>query len=536
MTSLRPAVLAIIFCAAAYACKTDTVTETQAPRLPYIDVVEAYDELFVDVQMGGVFPDSKTFVDMVPGEAPADILAAYRAERDVAGFDLATFVKAHFEVAPADARVFSSDPTLDLDKHIERLWGFLRREQEDQVRGGTLLPLPYDYIVPGGRFREIYYWDSYFTMQGLLADHRVSDARNMVDNMAYLIETYGFIPNGNRSYYLSRSQPPFFAPMVALLAEEEGGDTTLIKYLPTLRKEYDFWMRGSESLTRAGDVELRVARLPDGLIVNRFHDNYARPRPEGYHEDSTLARDSGREAAELYEDLRAACESGWDFSSRWLADPEDLGTIRTGDIAPVDLNSLMYFMEQLLAKAYGLNGDDVREAALAKRAYERRRAILTAFWSERDGAFVDYDLTADAPTGRLTLAMTYPLYFGIASEEQAASVAEVLERDFLRPGGLVSTLIDVEQQWDAPNGWAPLQWMAIRGLRDYGHSELAREIAQRWLAGGKRTYARTGKVVEKYNVADTSLLAGGGEYPNQDGFGWSNGIFARIISDYPELQ
>ena len=535
MTAFRIPAMVVATALAAAACKTDTVIDT-TPPLPYIDVVEAYEELFVDVQMGGVFPDSKTFVDMVPVGEPADIVAKYREERSAADFDLGTFVKTHFTVPPADARVFSSDPTLNLDKHIERLWAFLRREEEDQVRGGTLLPLPHDYIVPGGRFREIYYWDSYFTMQGLLADHRVSDARNMVDNMAYLIDTYGFIPNGNRSYYLSRSQPPFFAPMVALLAAEDGGDATLLQYLPTLQKEYDFWMRGADDLTAAGEVSLRVARLKDGLTVNRFHDNYARPRPEGYHEDSTLAANSDREPAELYEDLRAACESGWDFSSRWLTDPDDLGTIRTGDIAPVDLNSLMYFMEEVLAKAYGLDGDTASETDYAKRAYERRRALLTKFWSDADGTFMDYDLVADGPTEHRTLAMVYPLYFGIATEEQAASVAEVIKRDFLMPGGLVTTLNDVEQQWDAPNGWAPLQWMAIKGLRDYGHADLAREIAQRWLTGGKRTYAREGKVVEKYNVADTSVLASGGEYPNQDGFGWSNGIFAKIIADYPELQ
>ena len=535
MSVSRTAAAAAVLCVLAQACKTDPVTQTSATSdLPFVDVVDAYGELFVDVQMSGIFPDSKTFVDMVPVGTPHEILAAYREARDGEGFDLGAFVDAHFTVAPADARVFASDPTLNLDKHIERLWGFLRREEEDQVRGSTLLPLPHDYIVPGGRFREVYYWDSYFTMLGLLADHRVREARNMVDNFAYLIDAYGFIPNGNRSYYLSRSQPPFFAPMVGLLAGEEG-DSVLLRHLPTIRREYDFWMRGAGDVGE-GERALRVANLGDGLLVNRYHDDHARPRPEGYHEDSTLARESGREPAELYEDLRAACESGWDFSSRWLADAGDLGTIRTGRIAPVDLNCLMHFMEELLARGYGLAGDPEAETDFSKRAYERRRAVLAKCWDEAAGTFVDYDLETEAPTPHRTLAMVFPLYFGLATEEQAASVAEVIERDFLRPGGVVTSLSTSGQQWDAPNGWAPLQWMTIKGLRDYGHTELAREIARRWLRNGKKVYANTGKVVEKYNVVDTALQAGGGEYPNQDGFGWSNGVFARIISDYPEFQ
>ncbi len=532
--------MSVALALAVCACRTDlkavkpTNPQASSPTERYIDAVEAYGELFVDVQMSRIFADSKTFVDMVPSVSVDSVMSSYRRGKAQEGFDLATFVKTHFKIPDVDSRVFVSDASLDLDKHIERLWGFLAREEENQARGGTLLPLPYDYIVPGGRFREIYYWDSYFTMQGLLADGRTVDARNMVDNFAYLINTYGFIPNGNRSYYLSRSQPPFFAPMVALLAKSQG-DSVLLKYLPALEREHEFWMLGLDEVTKPGDAHLRVAQIDGGFTVNRYFDNEPRPRPEGYVEDSLLTRETSRPPADLYNDLRAACESGWDFSSRWFADPQELSTIRTTHIAPVDLNSLLYFQEDLIAKAYELRGDATQEAAYAKLAYERRRAILTKFYSESEGYFMDYDLETERTTPALTLAGVYPLYFQIATEEQAAAVADVIRKRFLRPGGLVTSLEKTGQQWDAPNGWPPLQWMAIDGLRKYGHDELAREIAKRWLAGGRKVYANTGKVVEKYNVVDTTIIAGGGEYPNQDGFGWSNGVFARLIAEYPDL-
>ena len=509
----------------------------QPPVALELDVLhpsEAFGELFVAVQMGEVFEDSKTFVDMVPRKTPEVVMNAYEARRDADTFDVGLFVAEYFQPPKMYARDFASDPSLNLDEHIERLWPILTRD-EDEQSGGSLIALPNDYVVPGGRFREVYYWDSYFTMLGLLVDGQEDYAARMVDNFAYLIDAVGFVPNGNRSYYLSRSQPPFFAPMVALLAERRG-DRVLLDYLPQLEREYAFWMRGAEGLTARGQRELRAARIAGDFVVNRYYDEDPRPRPEGYAEDSTLAaRHPEREPADLYRDLRAAAESGWDFSSRWLVDPDDLGTIRTTAIAPVDLNALLYALEDLLARAYDLAGDTEAQQRYARASYERRRALLAKFWDPRQRWFMDYDLEAGKPTAEATLAGLFPLYFGIATEEQAAAVAERLEADFLRDGGLVTTLRTAGQQWDAPNGWAPLHWVAIKGLRDYGHDELAREVARRWLAAGRRVYRETGKIVEKYNVVDTTLLAGGGEYENQDGFGWSNGVFARIIEDYPEL-
>ena len=522
----------------AFACVTDgpvpeapMITEAGAS---YINPADAFGELFTAVQLGGIFEDSKTFGDMTPLSEPEAVLEAYAKTKDEPGFDLRAFVDEHFAPAKLYAKDFASDPSLDLDKHIERLWPVLTRDEEKQG-GGSLIPLPNDYVVPGGRFREVYYWDSYFTMLGLLVDGQREYATRMVDNFAWLVDEIGHIPNGNRSYYLSRSQPPFFAPMVGLLAEE-GGDSVLTRYLPQLEQEYAWWMRGEAALAEAGDDSLRVAKVRDGFTLNRYFDERPRPRPEGFKEDSlTAAEHPERELQQLYTDLRAGAESGWDYSSRWFADGADIGTIRTTRIAAVDLNSLLYYLEDLLAQIHGRLGNATEEQDYAKRAYERRRAVITVFYDDDLRWFGDYDLDTDRTTGEATLAGMYPLFFGLATQEQADAVAERLEQDFLKAGGVVTSLRESGEQWDAPNGWPPLQWLTIAGLRRYGHDALAKEVAKRWLNAGRKVYAQTGKVVEKYNVMDTTVLAGGGEYPNQDGFGWSNGVFARIIEDYPDL-
>ena len=234
--------------------------------------------------------------------------------------------------------------------HIDRLWPVLTRAPAPAVKYSSRLPLPHRYVVPGGRFTEMYYWDSYFTMLGLQASGSHELLRQMCDNFAFLVERYGHIPNGNRSYYLSRSQPPFFAPMVGLLVDQQGA-SAYSRYLAALQKEYDFWMEGSERLS-VGQPHRRVVRLSDDAILNRYWDDRATPREESYREDVATANAIQRPKEEVYRNLRAAAESGWDFSSRWLADGKTLASIRTVDLIPVDLNSVLYRLEQTLASAY----------------------------------------------------------------------------------------------------------------------------------------------------------------------------------------
>jgi alpha,alpha-trehalase len=487
--------------------------------------------LFEAVQLAGVFPDSKTFVDCTPRRNPAAIMHAYAAEKDSAGFSLARFVRRHFDLPPDFASGFRAEAGRSIEQHIEALWPVLSRQPSRQTdSGGSLIELPFPYIVPGGRFGEIYYWDSYFTMLGLQAAGRLDMVEHMVDNFTFLIDRFGFIPNGNRTYFLSRSQPPFYALMVALLLKEKGAELQEL-YLAYLEDEYAFWMRGSKQASRDRQPVRRVVPLPDGSLLNRYWDDAPKPRQESYKEDVELAEQAGREPEGLFRDVRAACESGWDFSARWFRDGGGLAAIRTTELLPVDLNALLYFLESFIAKGYHELKDTPKSSYYHLQAGRRKAALLKYCWDAASGYFLDYDFVRQERTGIPSLATVFPLFFNMATHEQASSVAHKLERHFLKAGGLVSTLLYSGQQWDAPNGWAPLQWMAIRGLRNYGFAELAEEIKRRWIALNLRVYENTGKMVEKYNVEDMSLLAGGGEYPVQDGFGWSNGVLLRLLKE-----
>jgi alpha,alpha-trehalase len=491
---------------------------------------QLFGPLFEAVQMSGIFPDSKTFVDCIPKHSPDEILGAYQKECSKNSFDLQTFVNQHFKKPTPPTTNFKADSSRPIEDHINLLWDVLKRDADEAVPGSSLIPLPHPYIVPGGRFGEIYYWDSYFTMLGLQAAGRTDMIRHMVDNFSFLIKTIGFVPNGNRTYFLGRSQPPFYSLMVSLLAEELGDDS-LVQYLPYLEREYNFWMDSYEDLTAENPATLRVVRIEDGVFLNRYWDNRPMPREESWREDVELAHASGREPAQLYRDLRAGCESGWDFSTRWFRDGRSLATIRTTEILPVDLNALLYHHEQTLARAHQLAGNDNEHRFFEKRAANRLAALSGLCWDAREGWFQDFDFIIKRRTGIASLATMFPLFFNMANSEQAYRTANFVEMNLLRSGGVVTTPNRSGQQWDAPNGWAPLQWVTITGLRNYGFDLPAEMIRSRWIDLNQKVYLNTGKMMEKYNVEDLSLSAGGGEYPVQDGFGWSNGVLLKLLSE-----
>ncbi len=490
--------------------------------------------LFHDVQVSGLFSDSKTFTDARALLSPAEIVAWYDASRGSAGFSLQAFVNRHFELPQPVGEGFQADTSRAMEEHIRALWPVLTRAADTTGAHSSLIPLPNPYVVPGGRFREVYYWDSYFTMLGLVESGRTDLISSMLDNFAHLTRTIGHVPNGTRTYYLSRSQPPFLAAMVGLYAQATDS-TRALRYLDALEVEHEFWMDGAEGL-EPGEAYRRVVRLSDGSVLNRYWDDRPEPRPESYREDYELGGTlpEARRAA-FYRDVRAAAESGWDFSSRWMRDPSDLRTLETTELTPVDLNSLLYHAERTIA-AFRVFRGDPGDAEVAERfalaAERRRRALLAAAFDPDSGFFYDVRWrSGQRVIDRPTMAAAAVLYFGLATPDQGRAIAARLERDFLEPGGFVTTLVASGQQWDSPNGWPPLQWLAIQGVRRYGRSDLAVTARDRWLALNRRTYRSTGKMLEKYDVVDLSRPAGGGEYPTQDGFGWTNGVALALSAE-----
>ncbi|CAF1056103.1 unnamed protein product, partial [Adineta ricciae] len=467
---------------------TISLTKTQSP-----DVL--YDELFSAVQTQRVFSDSKTFCDVVPRAlTPNEILDLYRQQFNEPNFNLTSFVYEHF-ILPNTTTIVHDKWTIE--QHCHNLWSLLTRTTKEE-KFSSFIDVPHPFVVPGGRFREFYYWDTYFTMLGLVRSNKIDSINNMLDNFAFLINRIGLIPNGNRYYYQGRSQPPFFSLMTELANQTS-------KYKNELEREYAFWMTK------------RNITLDDGAVLNRYYDDENGPRPEAYFEDQETAKKAG--STDVYVHLRAGAESGWDFSSRWMDDENNLSTIKTANILPVDLNCLLYHLEITLGKQ--------------AEAERRRQAIHKYMWSSELQFFTDYNHVLKKPTNRLTLAALFPLWLDVSTKEQGEFVARKVERSFLHDGGVVTTLSNSStQQWDSPNGWAPLQFVTYRAiLKVSGYETLARTIRHRWMTLNERVFSETGKMMEKYDVVNTHKPGGGGEYENQDGFGWTNGVYLEMLHD-----
>lgn len=499
---------------------------------------ELYGELFAAVQLNHVFTDQKAFADAVPKKSPAAIVHEYEERKEDSKLDLKTFVLERFSLTPA--KEATPPRGLTLTEHIEWLWPRLTREITTVPEGSSLLALPKPYVVPGGRYQELYYWDSYFTMVGLAKSGQTELVHSMLDDFAYELDRYGRIPNGSRSYQLSRSQPPFFAAMVELVAELEG-EGVYTRYLPQLQREHAFWMAGASEL-QPGSAERRVVRLPDGTLLNRYWDDRDTPRPEAYANDvATAAEDESRQPAEIYRELRAAAESGWDFSSRWLADGKTLHTIQTTSYLPIDLNSLLYRLEKVIAHACQQARDQACVDSFTKYAQQRAAAIDRYLWNDAGYYYTDYNWKRAQAADAVTAAVAFALFAGVATPERAEQTAKALER-LLAPGGLLTSARNTSEQWDAPNGWAPLVWIAVDGLRRYQQHDLAREIGTRFLRRVQALFAAEGKLVEKYDVQSEEVRGGGGgEYPLQDGFGWTNAVTLKLLELYdpqpaPALQ
>ena len=483
----------------AHAASPPAVASPLYPASP----AELYGALFEQVQMRRVFAESKIFVDATPKRPAAEILRDYLAGAAAGKFvkveALRSFVLANFTLAEEAGAILSQSSS-----------------GAAAVDASSLLELPAPDLFAGAWAGELHYRDSYFALLGAKEAGQQQLVDSMVDHFVLLVERFGHVPSGNRSYYLSRSQPPFLYLMVELAAATNRG--TQRSRLQALRTEHAFWMSGS-----------RVVNMPDGTPLNRYWDERATPREEAFREDNLLVNGSPRAAAQVWRDVRAAAESGWEFSSRWFADGKNLVTIDTTNVVPVDLNSLLYGLERSIAaqcRAAHNRACTERFEALAER---RRSAIERYLWDPVSGYYTDWDLRLARPRAALTAAALFPLFTGVASPEHGHAMARVTEKQLLAPGGLRTTLVKSGQPWDAPHGWAPLQWVAFDGLRRYDESALAQTIAERFLAGVQHESAGSGKWVGTYNV-ETPVAAGVRESPLPDGFGGAHGVARAMLA------
>lgn len=504
-----------------------TKTNYNTQTLQKKDYIQLSGALFEDIQLSRIFPDSKTFVDSIPRIPPHEIKKRYDNSKNKSDFDLEKFVLEHFSIPQvhesSQQTTEGAQPKLSLEQYIKNLWSNLMRTPDPQIPGSTLIPLKHNYIVPGGRFREIYYWDSYFTSRGLILSGKQNTIIDLCENFIDQINQFGHIPNGNRIYFLSRSQPPYLTKLIDLL--EKNNIPKYQKFIRAAIEEYEFWMKGKQELNQPGDATNHVVMMPDLSILNRFYDFDNIPREEAYIEDYTDSKNiAEKERSTFYQNIRSGAESGWDFSSRWFADLKNMQTINTTDIVPVDLNCLLYFIENKIAHWYHQQGNNSKAQEFTRYADARKDAISKYLWSEEEGFFFDYNFKKNTITSCWSLAGVTPLTEGIATQKQAGHVARHLQNKFLHPGGLTTSLHATGQQWDHPNGWAPLQLLAVEGLEKYGIDKLALEIKKRWVRTCDNIYRQTGNIFEKIDVQNPQKQAQGGEYEVQTGFGWTNGV------------
>ncbi len=404
-----------------------------------------------------------------------------------------------------------------------------------------LLYLPHPYVVPGGRFNEMYGWDSYFTQVGLARDGEFELARNMVDNFLYQIEHYGKILNANRSYYLTRSQPPFLTQMILLSYRHSRDIEWLRGTLPAIESYYRYWTTGPHLVAETG--------------LSTYHDSGAGPAPEvvaserdesgkthydrvreyyrthkitEYDVNEYYEEKADRLTELFYKGDRAMRESGFDPSNRF--GPFSVDIINYN---PVCLNSLLYLMEIDTAEILRTLERPREAEAWARRAAKRRAQINRLMWDEKDGLYYDYNFRKKGVRRYPFVTTFYPMWAGIASPDQARRIVENLGR-FERPGGLMTSTTESGSQWDAPFGWAPMQMIAVAGLRRYGYQEAADRISVNFLSLVLKEFIEHNVIVEKYDVVrrDSELRDGlkFGYSSNEIGFGWTNAAFTELYA------
>lgn len=367
---------------------------------------------------------------------------------------------------------------------------------------GTLIGLPYPYTVPSvGHFDELYYWDTYFFNKGLAICNRMDLVKNNTDNMLYLVDKYGFMPNGNRTYYLNRSQPPFLSMMVYDVYEYYKDETWLVDAFEALEKEYAFWMT-----KRISPIGLNHY---DCDIKEDEYDEWA----EILKGRIGFVPDESKE--KLARHMMTVAESGWDVNPRW--------DFEAYNFACTELNSLMYAFEKNMAYFCGILQNGKSDMWLSRA--ELRRNLMNEYL-EKDGVFYDYNFVTRQKNTIVSAATLFPLFCGVATPSQASVAADLLWRLETDYGILTCEKNDIRgtYQWNYPNGWACMQYVAMIGFDKYGYTDIAKRIADKYVHLADKVFDQTGNLWEKYNVVEGNLSVAG-EYALPPMMGWSAGVY-----------
>ncbi|KAI8445830.1 trehalase-domain-containing protein [Phakopsora pachyrhizi] len=444
-------------------------------------------------------------------------------------------------------RLQSVNPVGDLDR-VEVLELPSDGKIHDPTKHGAVY-LPYPYVVPGGRFQEMYAWDSFFIAIGLLRDSQIRLARNMIDNYIYQIEHYGTILNGNRSYYLTRSQLPFLTPLIKLILPHIPTDHKqqwLQRAIRATEKYHTYWTTGSHYVPQTGlsrffdygppgssppeiihETDPRDGSTVYQRVKRFFRENYHQGVPD-YDISEYYDYDKDELKAKFMDNDRAMRESGFDTSRRF--GPFNSKIL---DFNPVCLNSLIALMEYDLSELYlllpGSNNQIKRNQKLSRawhlKGKDRHELIDKYNWDENLGLYFDYDYVKKERRIYKFATTFLPLWAGIASKDQALKVSREAINSLEIPGGISSSDQIQGDQWDKPYVWAPLQLFAVDGLRKYGFDEIADRLATKFGSMVLKTFIKTGDLWEKYEgiKRDETVDLKFGYPTNEKGFGWTNG-------------
>ncbi|KAM4828133.1 trehalase [Thomomys bottae] len=519
--------------------------------------IYCHGELLHQVQMAKLYPDDKQFVDMSLSTAPDQVLRSFRElaeahNQSVPGPRLREFVQQHFQAVGKELESWAPEDWQDSPRFLQRIcdarlrmwagqlhqiWRKLGKKIKPEVLSHperfSLIYSQHPFIVPGGRFVEFYYWDSYWVMEGLLLSEMTKTVEGMLLNFLNLVKTYGHIPNGGRVYYLQRSQPPLLTLMMDRYMSYTNNVTFLRENLEILASELDFW---------AVNKTVSVSVGGKSYNLNHYYVPYGGPRPESYSKDVELADtvpEGSREA--LWAELKAGAESGWDFSSRWLVGspkPHLLSSIRTSKLVPVDLNAFLCQAEELMGKFYSLLGNNSQATKYSNLRAQRLAAMDAILWDEQKGAWFDYDLENGKNNLEFYASNLTPLWAGCFSDSSIPDKALKYLEDsqiLTYQHGIPTSLLNTGQQWDFPNGWAPLQDLVIRGLAKAGSpkaQEVAFQLAQNWIRTNFAVYSQKSAMYEKYDISSGEQPGSGGEYDVQEGFGWTNAVALMLLDQY----
>ncbi|XP_043337851.1 trehalase [Cervus canadensis] len=519
--------------------------------------IYCHGELLHQVQMAKLYQDDKQFVDMPLSLAPDQVLRRFRElaqahNLSIPRQELQAFVQEHFRAVGQELQPWTPGDWRDSPQFLQKildpklrawagqlhqLWKKLGKKMKPEVLSHpeqfSLIYSRHPFIVPGGRFVEFYYWDSYWVMEGLLLSEMPQTVKGMLQNFLDLVQTYGHVPNGARVYYLQRSQPPLLTLMMDRYVAHTNDTAFLRDHIETLASELDFWSKNRSISVSSGGKS---------YILNHYEVPYGGPRPESYSKDAELAAtlpEGNRDT--LLAELKAGAESGWDFSSRWLLggpNLSSLSSIRTSKLVPVDLNAFLCQAEGLMSNFYSRLGNDSEAAKYRNLRAQRMAALKDVLWDEGKGAWFDYDLENDKKKLEFYPSNFAPLWAGCFSDSDDADKAlKYLEdsRILTYQYGIPTSLQKTGQQWDFPNAWAPLQDLVIRGLAKSPSAkaqEVAFQLAQNWIRTNFDVYSKKSAMYEKYDISNGGQPGGGGEYEVQEGFGWTNGVALMLLDRY----